>query len=114
MIAKVNLGSISKSHGFDTIIPVFRNLALCPANHAPLRENGAIPRLVHLLIRAFQDTHGVSQIFAGCMVLNWGEYSFSQELKQIFCKFDGSGTVCEESSELVKGFDPFPVRIIQH
>ena len=41
------------------VIGLIRNLALCPANHAPLRENGAIPRLVHLLIRAFQDTNGV-------------------------------------------------------
>merc|ERR1711936_1214586 len=41
------------------VIGLIRNLALCPANHAPLRENGSIPRLVHLLIRAFQDTQGV-------------------------------------------------------
>lgn len=40
------------------VIGLIRNLALCPANHAPLRENGSIPRLVHLLIRAFQDTQG--------------------------------------------------------
>ncbi|KAF2366662.1 Armadillo [Trinorchestia longiramus] len=38
------------------VIGLIRNLALCPANHAPLREAGAIPRLVQLLIRAFQDT----------------------------------------------------------
>jgi hypothetical protein len=44
------------------VIGLIRNLALCPANHAPLRENGSIPRLVHLLIRAFQDTHGVSYL----------------------------------------------------
>ena len=41
------------------VIGLIRNLALCSANHAPLREHGAIPRLVHLLIRAFQDTQGV-------------------------------------------------------
>jgi len=40
------------------VIGLIRNLALCPANHAPLRESGSIPRLVHLLIRAFQDTQG--------------------------------------------------------
>merc|ERR1719259_335279 len=40
------------------VIGLIRNLALCPANHAPLRENGSIPRLVTLLIKAFQDTHG--------------------------------------------------------
>ena len=40
------------------VIGLIRNLALCPANHALLRENNAIPRLVHLLNRAFQATHG--------------------------------------------------------
>jgi len=38
------------------VIGLIRNLALCPANHAPLRENGAIARLVHLLMRAYQDS----------------------------------------------------------
>jgi hypothetical protein len=47
---------------FKAVIGLIRNLALCPANHAPLRENGSIPRLVHLLIRAFQDTHGVRDL----------------------------------------------------
>ena len=42
------------------VIGLMRNLALCPANQTPLRENGTIPRLVHLLIRAFQDIQGVS------------------------------------------------------
>ena len=36
-----------------------RNLALCPANHAPLRVQGVITRLVQLLIRAFQDIQRV-------------------------------------------------------
>merc|ERR1712106_1023147 len=47
------------------VIGLIRNLALCPANHAPLRENGSIPRLVHLLIRAFQDTQGVGTLTRG-------------------------------------------------
>nr|AAL49497.1 beta-catenin [Chaetopterus variopedatus] len=38
------------------VIGLIRNLALCPANHAPLREHGALPRIVQLLIRAHQDT----------------------------------------------------------
>merc|ERR1711976_185228 len=38
------------------VVGLIRNLALCPANHAPLREHGAIPRIVQLLIRAHQDT----------------------------------------------------------
>jgi len=40
------------------VIGLIRNLALCPANQTPLREHGTIPRLVHLLIRAFQDIQG--------------------------------------------------------
>jgi len=40
------------------VIGLIRNLALCAANHSPLSEHGAIPRLVHLLIRAFQDIQG--------------------------------------------------------
>lgn len=38
------------------VIGLIRNLALCPANHAPLREHGALPRMVQLLIRAHQAT----------------------------------------------------------
>ncbi|XP_058802817.1 armadillo segment polarity protein-like isoform X2 [Phymastichus coffea] len=37
------------------VIGLTRNLALCPANHTPLREHGAIHHLVRLLMRAFQD-----------------------------------------------------------
>lgn len=37
-------------------VGLIRNLALCPANHAPLREHGALPRIVQLLNRAHQDT----------------------------------------------------------
>lgn len=42
------------------VIGLIRNLALCPANHAPLREHGAIHHLVQLLMRSFQDTQRVS------------------------------------------------------
>lgn len=38
------------------VVGLIRNLALCPANHAPLREHGAIPRIVQLMLRAHQDT----------------------------------------------------------
>lgn len=41
---------------YQATVGLIRNLALCPANHAPLREHGAIPRLVQLLVRAHQDT----------------------------------------------------------
>lgn len=36
-------------------IGLIRNLALCPANHAPLQEAAVIPRLVQLLVKAHQD-----------------------------------------------------------
>lgn len=42
------------------VIGLIRNLALCPANHSPLRDNGAIHHLIRLLMRAFQDTERVS------------------------------------------------------
>ena len=54
------------------VIGLIRNLGLCPANQAQLREHGTIPRLVHLLIRAFQDIQGV---------LNF--YNFNSELIHI-------------------------------
>ncbi|BES97248.1 Armadillo segment polarity [Nesidiocoris tenuis] len=38
------------------VIGLIRNLALCQANHAPLRDHGAIHHLIRLLTRAFQDT----------------------------------------------------------
>ena len=44
------------------VVGLIRNLALCPANHAPLREHGAIPRIVQLLIRAHQDTQRVRSL----------------------------------------------------
>jgi len=37
------------------VIGLMRNLALCPANHAPIREHGGIPRLAQLLMKAHQD-----------------------------------------------------------
>lgn len=38
------------------VIGLLRNLALCGANHAPLREKNAIPKLVQLLSKAYQET----------------------------------------------------------
>ncbi|XP_012142675.1 armadillo isoform X5 [Megachile rotundata] len=37
------------------VIGLIRNLALCPANHGPLRDHGAIHHLVRLLMRAFPE-----------------------------------------------------------
>lgn len=44
------------------VVGLVRNLALCPANQAPLRDAEAIPRLVALLVKAHQDAqkHGSS------------------------------------------------------
>ncbi len=49
-----------------------RNLALCPANHAPLRDQGVITRLVQLLIRAFQDIQRVRWVE---MISSWSRFS---------------------------------------
>ena len=37
------------------VMGLIRNLALSPANHAPLREHGVIPVIIQLLMRAHQD-----------------------------------------------------------
>ncbi|XP_061889505.1 junction plakoglobin a [Entelurus aequoreus] len=44
------------------VVGLIRNLALCAENQAPLRDAGAIPRLVNLLLKAHQDAqkHGSS------------------------------------------------------
>uniref|UniRef100_A0A4W6C4D0 Junction plakoglobin a n=1 Tax=Lates calcarifer TaxID=8187 RepID=A0A4W6C4D0_LATCA len=44
------------------VVGLIRNLALCQENQAPLRDAGAIPRLVNLLLKAHQDAqkHGSS------------------------------------------------------
>ena len=47
------------------VIGLIRNLALCAANLAPLRECQTIPRLVHLLTRAFTDLQGVRTQLSG-------------------------------------------------
>lgn len=38
------------------VIGLIRNLALCAANHTQLREHGAIPKLIQLLNKAYQET----------------------------------------------------------
>merc|ERR1711992_11930 len=65
------------------VIGLIRNLALCPANHAPLRENGAIPRLVHLLIRAFQDTQGVGTLSRRGQQPTTGSYADGVRMEEI-------------------------------
>lgn len=57
------------------MVGLIRNLALCPENQAPLRDAGAVPRLVNLLLKAHQDAqkHGSSaqqtyQVACGCLL----------------------------------------------
>jgi len=37
------------------VIGLVRNLALCPSNHTPIRDQGGLPRLVQLLMKANTD-----------------------------------------------------------
>jgi len=37
------------------VIGLVRNLALCPGNHTPIRDQGGLPRLVQLLMKSYQD-----------------------------------------------------------
>ena len=53
------------------VIGLIRNLALCSANLAPLRESQTIPRLVHLLTRAFLDLQGVSKDVISFWLVNF-------------------------------------------
>lgn len=49
---------LSQPHYWPVVkatVGLIRNLALCPSNQAQLREAGAIPRLVNLLLKAHQD-----------------------------------------------------------
>ncbi|KAJ8683437.1 hypothetical protein QAD02_019229 [Eretmocerus hayati] len=56
VIVKLLLQPPSRWPLVKAVIGLIRNLALCPANHGPLREHGAIHHLARLLTRAFQDT----------------------------------------------------------
>jgi catenin beta 1 len=47
------------------VIGLIRNLALCPANHQPLREHGAIHHLIRLLMHAYDDAQRSSVTSAG-------------------------------------------------
>ncbi|GLD61198.1 junction plakoglobin-like protein [Lates japonicus] len=56
LFALIPVVSFDMKHCTLATVGLIRNLALCPANQAPLREAGAIPRLVNLLLKAHQDT----------------------------------------------------------
>ena len=70
------------------VIGLIRNLALCSANLAPLRESQTIPRLVHLLTRAFLDLQGVSKkIFKLLLYFCKGRNRPNQKFGLIFGQF---------------------------
>uniref|UniRef100_A0A8C9E4C4 Catenin beta 1 n=1 Tax=Phocoena sinus TaxID=42100 RepID=A0A8C9E4C4_PHOSS len=66
-------------------VGLIRNLALCPANHAPLREQGAIPRLVQLLVRAHQDTQRRTSMGGTQQQLYWSPSHPSSGCSQPNC-----------------------------
>ena len=57
------------------VVGLLRNLALCPANHAPIREQGGLPRLVQLLMKAYQ----------GSLILNIASSLFQALLCKQYC-----------------------------
>ncbi|KAI9561894.1 putative transcription coactivator armadillo [Daphnia sinensis] len=65
------------------LIGLVRNLALCPANHAPLREQGVITRLVQLLIRAFQDIQRRSSVVSSGSGQPQGSYADGVRMEEI-------------------------------
>ena len=75
--------NVDVAHFMKSIAGLIRNLALCPANHAPLREHGAIPRIVQLLIRAHQDTQKVRCFSPYSMLKNYGIISIAEEFELI-------------------------------
>ncbi|XP_035531655.1 junction plakoglobin-like [Morone saxatilis] len=79
-------------------VGLIRNLALCPANQAPLREAGAIPRLVNLLLKAHQDTQRHASSAQQTYQLL---YSYVENVKRV-----SAGVLCElaldkQSAELI-------------
>ncbi|KAK6625366.1 hypothetical protein RUM43_005663 [Polyplax serrata] len=65
------------------VIGLIRNLALCTANHAPLREHGAIHHLVRLLMRAFQDTQRQRSSVASSGSQQPGAYADGVRMEEI-------------------------------
>merc|ERR1719432_3855 len=64
-------------------IGLVRNLALCSANHAPLREQGVLTRLVQLLIRAFQDIQRRSSVVSSGSGQPQGSYADGVRMEEI-------------------------------
>lgn len=97
-------------------VGLIRNLALCPANHAPLREQGAIPRLVQLLVRAHQDTQrrtsmgGTQQQFvvrAARLLKPEGDFC-----RECFLTCSSSSVVCRRACAWRRSWRAAPARFI--
>uniref|UniRef100_A0A673V7N9 Junction plakoglobin n=1 Tax=Suricata suricatta TaxID=37032 RepID=A0A673V7N9_SURSU len=69
-------------------IGLIRNLALCPANHAPLQEAAVIPRLVQLLVKAHQDAQ--RHVAAGTQQPYTLLYSSVENIQRV-----AAGVLCE-------------------
>merc|ERR1719378_825948 len=96
----------------QAVIGLIRNLALCPANHAPLRENGAIPRLVHLLIRAFQDTQGVGTLSRRVQQQPTGSYADGVRMEEIVEGTVGALHILAREAHnraIIRGFFGIPI-----
>ncbi|XP_065213549.1 armadillo segment polarity protein-like isoform X1 [Planococcus citri] len=65
------------------VIGLIRNLAQCQANHAPLREHGAIHHLTRLLMRAFQDTQRQRSSVASNGSQQTGAYADGVRMEEI-------------------------------
>ena len=89
-------------------IGLIKNFALCPANHAPLRENGVIPRLVHLLIRAFKDTEGKLQRARATGTQPAGSYVDGVRMKEIFEGTVGALHILAREA-IIRGLSVIPI-----
>lgn len=94
------------------VIGLIRNLALCPANHAPLRESGAIPRLVQLLIRAFQDTQRQRSSVASGGSGSIGAYADGVRMEEIVEGTVGALHILARESHnraIIRGLNVIPI-----
>ncbi|XP_071743465.1 armadillo segment polarity protein [Lepeophtheirus salmonis] len=94
------------------VIGLIRNLALCAANQAPLRENGSIPRLVHLLIRAFQDTQGVYILIFSNFISHPGSYADGVRMEEIVEGTVGALHILAREAhnrEIIRGLTVIPI-----
>ncbi|XP_071493354.1 catenin beta [Diadema antillarum] len=91
-------------------VGLVRNLALCSANHAPLREQGALHRLVQLLMRAHQDTQRRSSM--GSTGSQGGSYADGVRMEDIVEGTTGALHILARDSHnraLIQGLNCIPL-----